>query len=81
MRSSGLFTGKEREKNSKPSVRMEVFTLKLKPQRKRKTLSLQESCIIHGTYSPLLKASLESLADGCCQPSALDNQYLQNVKS
>jgi hypothetical protein len=56
---------------------MGIFTLKLIPQGTRKTLILQESCIIHGTYSPLLKASLELLADGCCQPFTLDNQYLQ----
>ena len=68
---------RERERNSKPSVRMGIFTLKLIPQGTRKTLILQESCIIHGTYSPLLKASLELLADGCCQPFTLDNQYLQ----
>jgi hypothetical protein len=59
---------------------MGVFTLKLKPQGTRKTLSLQESCIIHGIYSPWLKASLELLADVGCWASTHDNEYLRDYK-
>jgi hypothetical protein len=52
MRSSGLFTGNEREKEANLPLEWGFFTLNLKPQGTWKILNLLQIYVIHGIYSP-----------------------------